>query len=191
MQFPIFSFTESGGLSRTKSQHHSSSSPSSGGIGSRLHTFHNDSTSSPNFSHFLTHTPESTPSECHSGSEATTFGRKIRFSSFRIHNRNSPGLGFRRNTTRIHRAKPSGEIRNESKPNLAESKTKLTESSRSFNEEVAPSGERNLTISGIDASLSISNNRSAPQTPQTRTGPHRSISMNFQSHSNVHLNDLR
>uniref|UniRef100_A0A8D8ZKP8 adenylate cyclase n=2 Tax=Cacopsylla melanoneura TaxID=428564 RepID=A0A8D8ZKP8_9HEMI len=197
--------SQGGGLSRTKSQHHSSTSSSGAGGGARHHTLYNDTTSSPNIQHFLSQQVNSNENQSPSSDPIHPTGRKINFSSFRIHNRNSPGLGFRRNTTRIHRAKPSGEIANthgigksaknpddcasNGKTNASETKTNLAESTRSFN--VEDTGDRNLSISGIDGSLSISNNRSAPQTPQTRTGPHRSVSMNFQSHSNVHLNDLR
>ncbi|XP_026684774.1 uncharacterized protein LOC103516636 [Diaphorina citri] len=200
--------SQGGGLSRTKSQHHASTS--SGNI---RHPLHNDSTSSPNFQHFLSHSPDPSDPPC-PGSEPTPSGRRINFSSFRIHNRNSPGLGFRRNTTR-HRTKPSGEIGNldsirrksprrdeakrspEGKAMLPEARTSAEDSDRNLSISgidsliSKSSGDRNLTIGGIDSSLSISNNRSAPQTPQARSGPHRSISMNFQSHSNVHLNDLR
>ncbi|KAI5714251.1 hypothetical protein M8J76_013608 [Diaphorina citri] len=200
--------SQGGGLSRTKSQHHASTS--SGNI---RHPLHNDSTSSPNFQHFLSHSPDPSDPPC-PGSEPTPTGRRINFSSFRIHNRNSPGLGFRRNTTR-HRTKPSGEIGNldsirrksprrdeakrspEGKAMLPEARTSAEDSDRNLSISgidsliSKSSGDRNLTIGGIDSSLSISNNRSAPQTPQARSGPHRSISMNFQSHSNVHLNDLR
>ncbi|KAL1449558.1 hypothetical protein WDU94_002051 [Cyamophila willieti] len=194
--------SQGGGLSRTKSQHHSSTSSSGTGGGVRHHTLYNDTTSSPNIQHFLSQQVNSSENQSPSSDSIHPTGRKINFSSFRIHNRNSPGLGFRRNTTRIHRAKPSGEIVNihgsksvknpddcASNGKTIETKTNLGESTRSFN--VEDSGDRNLSISGIDSSLSISNNRSAPQTPQTRSGPHRSVSMNFQSHSNVHLNDLR